>query len=274
MARRHKAKQEELLLIPFLDILCSLIGVLCLIIVALCVAQTMRAKGITVKQFELAEKHQKLRKEEKTLQQQENELSKEVGKIVKEKIEIEEKEKEQKELKKVLENSKETTVKNVEEQEKLKRMIADLKAESEEAKKKSQPLQDEIKRLQETLEAKQKGQDEKKAPKLIVKPSGSGLTGNNYFFAEAFPNELILHLGPTQSKKVPIANIAENPDYKNFLGQIKNVQGAILVFLIRQGGQRSYNSAGGVAETLFKVNTTKLPMPSGGEADISAFGKH
>ena len=125
----------------------------------------------------------------------------------------------------------------------------------------------------EAIEAKQKGQDEKKAPKLIVKPSGSGLTGN-YFFAEAFPNELILHQGPTETKKVPIANIAENLDYKNFLGQIKNVQGAILVFLIRQGGQRSYNSAGGVAETLFKVNTTKLPMPPGGEADISAFGNH
>jgi ABC-type multidrug transport system fused ATPase/permease subunit len=272
MAKRHKAKQEELMLIPFLDILCSLIGVLCLIIVALSVAQTMRAKGITVKQFELAEKHQKLRKEEKTLEQQEHELSKELGKIVKEKNEIEAREKEEQELKKVLENSKEISVKNQEEQEKLRRMIEDLKAEIQEARKNSQPLQDEIKRLQETLEARQKGQDEKKSPKLVIKPMGSGLVGN-FFFAEAFPNELILHLGPTETKKVSIANIAENPDYKSFVGQIKNVQGAILVFLIRQGGQRSYNSAGGVAETLFKVNTTKLPMPPGGEVDISAFGK-
>lgn len=273
MAKRHKAKQEELMLIPFLDILCSLIGVLCLIIVALCVAQTMRAKGITVKQFELAEKHQKLRKEEKTLQQQENQLSKELGQIVKEKNEIEQKEKEEQELKKVLENSKETIDKNLEEQEKLKRMIAELKEQNEEARKKFQPLQDEVKRLQETSEAKQKGQDEKKAPKLVVKPSGSGIAGN-FFFAEALPNELILHLGPTETKKIPVANIAENPDYKNFLGQIKNIQGAILVFLIRQGGQGTYNSAGGVAETLYKVNTTKLPLPPGGEADIAAFGKH
>jgi len=65
-----------LMLIPFLDILCSLIGVLVLIIVALCVAQTQRAKGITTKQFETAQKHQKLLQELKPLKEQENKLSK------------------------------------------------------------------------------------------------------------------------------------------------------------------------------------------------------
>ena len=37
MVRRNKHKSEELMLIPFLDILCSLIGVLVLIIVVLLV---------------------------------------------------------------------------------------------------------------------------------------------------------------------------------------------------------------------------------------------
>ena len=274
MARRHKAKQEELMLIPFLDILCSLIGVLCLIIVALCVAQTMRAKGATVKQFEMAEKHQKLRREEKALQQKENQLSKEVGEVVKEKQQIEEKEKIQSELKKALENSAETVQKNLEDQEKLKHIIEDLKAQSEEAKKKAQPLQDEVKRLQETLEAKHKGQDEKKAPKLVIQSVGSGLSSAHYFFAEATPTDLLIHIGPTETKKIPITNIVNNTDYTNFLGQIKNVQGAILVFLIRKGGAGTYKTAGGMAESLYQVNTTKLPMPAGGDVDISAFSKH
>jgi cell division protein FtsB len=273
MAKRRKAKQEELMLIPFLDILCSLIGVLCLIIVALCVAQTMRAKGITVKQFELAETHRKLRAEERTLLEQESKLGAEVAALDGEKSAIEQKEKEKEELARTVANSKETISRNLAEKERLSRMIADLKARSEEAKKKSSPLQDEIKRLQETLEARQKGQQEKQAPKIVIKSMGSGLTGN-YFFAEALPGEVVLHTGPSDTRKLPVTGIADNPDYKGFLSQIKGSPGAILVFLIRQGGQGTYNSAGGVAEALFQIPTTKLPMPPGGEVDVSAFLRH
>ena len=42
MVKRRSHRSDEIMLIPFLDILCSLIGVLVLIIVVLCVAQTQK----------------------------------------------------------------------------------------------------------------------------------------------------------------------------------------------------------------------------------------
>jgi hypothetical protein len=53
MVKRPKHRSDELMLIPFLDILCSLIGVLVLIIVVLVVAQTQRINGRTPEEIEL-----------------------------------------------------------------------------------------------------------------------------------------------------------------------------------------------------------------------------
>ena len=53
------------MLIPFLDILCSLIGILILIIVVLCVAQTQKISGRTPEEVERASDALKLRKQQK-----------------------------------------------------------------------------------------------------------------------------------------------------------------------------------------------------------------
>ena len=55
MVKRQKHRSDELMLIPFLDILCSLIGVLVLIIVVLVVAQTQRINGRTPEELRRAE---------------------------------------------------------------------------------------------------------------------------------------------------------------------------------------------------------------------------
>ena len=63
MVKRHAKRTDELLLIPFLDILCSLIGVLVLIIVVLVVAQTQKISGRTPEELQRAQEHQRMLKE-------------------------------------------------------------------------------------------------------------------------------------------------------------------------------------------------------------------
>ena len=70
MAKRRKGNHEEVMLIPFLDILCSLIGILVLIIVVLCVANTRQTQGRTPDEVARAGKFASLSKELKSLDKQ------------------------------------------------------------------------------------------------------------------------------------------------------------------------------------------------------------
>ena len=65
MVKRRSHRSDEIMLIPFLDILCSLIGVLVLIIVVLVVAQTQKINGRTQEELVRAQSHQKLLKQQK-----------------------------------------------------------------------------------------------------------------------------------------------------------------------------------------------------------------
>ena len=271
MSKRRKPKSEELMLIPFLDILCSLIGVLVLIIVALCVAQTQRAKGITTKQFETAQKHQKLLQELKPLKEQENKLSKTLEEQKKDQDRTEELEKQKKNLEESLRNAAEESRKNKEEHEKLTGQLSDIKAKLEEQKQTSPPLQDEIKRLEQTLAARQNGSTVKMEPKLVIRPSGSGLGGGRIFFSEAFPNGILLHLGGKETFKFRLDGLRDNPDYRRYLTRIREIPGSSLIFLIRRGGEQSYKLGGGVAEFDFGLKISKIPLPEGGEVDLSGF---
>ena len=60
MAKPRHFGNEEMLMIPFLDILCSLIGVLVLIIVFLAVSQTTQTEGRTQEEVDRAIKFKQL----------------------------------------------------------------------------------------------------------------------------------------------------------------------------------------------------------------------
>src|SRR5215203_2007032 len=81
MPRRRHGKNEELLLIPFLDILCSLIGVLVLIVVVLCVAQSQKAKGRTQEELDRSQKYVDAVKKTKELDKQKQVLQVDVAKV-------------------------------------------------------------------------------------------------------------------------------------------------------------------------------------------------
>ena len=270
MSKRRKSKMDELLLIPFLDILCSLIGVLVLIIVALSVAQTLRAKGITTKQFEMAQRHQKLVQELKPLQEEEERLKKLLAEQKKDQDRTVELGQKKKDLEESIKNATEENRKNKEEQEKLTAKLADLNAKMEEQKK-SPSRQEEIKQLQQILTAKQGAGTVNTKPKLVIHPSGSGLTPGRLFFAEAFPNGLLLHLGGKETFKFMTYGLRENPDYRKFLTRLKTIPNSSMIFLIRRGGEQVYKLAGAIAEFDFGLKISKVPLPEGGDVDLSSF---
>ena len=65
MSRRRNHASEEILMVPFLDILCSLIGVLVLIIVFLAVSQTTQTEGRTQEEVDRAILYKSLNQKKK-----------------------------------------------------------------------------------------------------------------------------------------------------------------------------------------------------------------
>jgi len=81
MAKQRQGRHDEIMLIPFLDILCSLIGVLILIIVVLCAAQLQRVKGRTKEDVQTAQRYQTLQLQIKAEEQAAAELRKKVAEL-------------------------------------------------------------------------------------------------------------------------------------------------------------------------------------------------
>ncbi len=71
MSRRRKHNSEEILMVPFLDILCSLIGVLVLIIVFLAVSQTTQTEGRTQEEVDRAIQYKSLNQKKKAAEEAE-----------------------------------------------------------------------------------------------------------------------------------------------------------------------------------------------------------
>ena len=81
MAKRRKGNHEEVMLIPFLDILCSLIGILVLIIVVLCVANTQQTNGRTPEEEATARKFAELSRQRKSIEKERSEVAAKLAKL-------------------------------------------------------------------------------------------------------------------------------------------------------------------------------------------------
>jgi uncharacterized protein YlxW (UPF0749 family) len=270
MAKRQQGKHEEVLLIPFLDILCSLIGILILIIVVLSVAQLQRVNGRKPEEVALSQKLQKLIKEKPPLVRNEAELNKRLKELEKLSAEIETARKKVEELKKRLSNSSEEVAKNRAELEALKKRIAELKQQLEQTEKELATLKEERDKLLAEIEARKK-KLEFREPPIVVRQIGSGFSSRSTFFVLADASGITI-LKDGQKKLVPMAEIQNSPELASHLQVIKSTLGGNLVFLIRKDGAKSYELGAGLAESRYNIPTAKLPLPGQGEVDISQFG--
>ncbi len=259
------------MLIPFLDILCSLIGVLILIIVVLCVAQTQQANGRTAADLAQAQEHRNLLKAQELASQEDTELQAQLAALDKLVIEMAGKERQVAELRKRLEMSGDSAKANKELAASLQKKVEDLVRQIEIMQVEIPPLQAEIGRLKQEL-AKRQIKPDATPVAIAVRPSGSGSSaGRRHFFIELTGNTLVIHKSKTDKARIPAAAVGTDNDLNAFLGKVKSTPNASLVFLLRANGWPVYGRAAGYAESRFGIVTSKLPLPGDGELDLGLF---
>jgi hypothetical protein len=277
MAKRQKHGSEEVMLIPFLDILCSLIGILVLIIVVLMVAQMQRVKGRPVEDVERAVEHQKLLKKKEENEKKFAGLEEVLAELKKLEEDKKDKDKKAEDLKELLTMSSDKKEKNKKSAEDLNKKIEALKQQIQGFASEEPNLK---KRVEELMAAIEKLKPpENKDPKVVVNPGGSGLgAGTQVFFVDARGDNLVYFWN--ENERYSVAAIPEvivnDETFNAFLDNVKNVPQSKVIFLVRGDGMRSYNLGAGWAQSKhgYKVEQIgKLPVPGSGELDMKLFGK-
>ena len=261
------------MLIPFLDILCSLIGVLILIIVMVSVAQVRKAGGRTREQLQLAQQFQDLKREQRELEKTAAERQQKSAELARKQQELAARQQKLIELRKRLELSAAEETKDKAKATAAQKLVEDLVRQIEALRKQAPPLQAEIAQLQKDLAARQKKPDAR-PPAIVVRPSGSGAAGRGQrlFFVEASGAGLQI-LSGGKTNRVARDSIGLDKEYNAFLKTVQETGGASLLFLIRKDGWWSYQRAAGWAEQEFQLKTGKLPLPGDGAVDLSLFAK-
>ena len=173
MAKPRQGRHDEVMLIPFLDILCALIGVLILIIIVLSTAQLQRAAGRTREEIHRARTYQELLKEKKELEKTLEARRAELAALQKRLQELTEKQKSLAEARKRFASSADEARAAQLKAAAIQKEIDELKAQIDPILKAMQPLQAEIEKLKQLLAEKKKKMDDKLAS-VVVRPSGSG----------------------------------------------------------------------------------------------------
>jgi len=273
MAKRRKGNHDEVMLIPFLDILCSLIGILVLIIVVLCVANTQQTQGRPPEEVARAHKFVALTKMRKSLEKERAEASAKLTKLEAQEAATAEKTTRLTELRKRLSLSGAEATANKTKAAQIQKQIEDIMLQIGSLVRQMPPLRKEIEEIKKQLALLQRKPDNKPLP-VIIQPSGSGQGGNKkLFFVETSNGAITLRKGRSEKENVGAENLTSNKTYNDFLSRIKSTPNSMLIFLIRQDGKGSYDAAAGWAQSQYGLNTGKLPIPGGGEVDLSLFEK-
>lgn len=274
MAKRRHAARDEILLVPFLDILCSLIGVLVLIIAVLTVSQTRQTEGRTKEEIERAQKYKDLKKQMEAENVDSTKVKELLAKL--EELQKEQKEKEERlaKLRKLLSTSKDVQKQNQEMSQALIKELDNLLLEIEGIKKQITDIKPEIEKLMAEIKQKQIPPD-KKPPPVVVQPSGSGSSNDTLYFIEASGPRLTFKLG--DKKETVAANeqtIIGSGPLNYFLTEVsKKRNEAQLVFLLRDDGTTAYERGGGWAQGKYGIKISRLLLPGQGDIDTSLFGQ-
>ena len=275
MAKRRHAAKDEILLVPFLDILCSLIGVLILIIVVLCVSQTQQTEGRTPEDVQMSQDAKRMRQEIVERKAQDVILKEKLASLEALQKQIEEKEQRFIKLRKLINTSKDLQEANLKISQKMQKELDDLMLEIEGMKQQQAESKKEIATLMAELKKRDVPPD-KKIPPVIVQPSGAGMPADTkVYFVEAGTGALKIlgawgedyRLSATAS--VVVADVA----YNHFLTELAKDPKSLVLFLIRDDGQGAFNNGAGRAENDYKVRVGKLPIPGRGVLDLNLFAK-
>lgn len=275
MAKRRHAAKDEILLVPFLDILCSLIGVLILIIVVLCVSQTQQTEGRTPEDVQMAQDAKRMRQEIVERKAQDVILKEKLASLEALQKQIEEKEQRFIKLRKLINTSKDLQEENLKISQKMQKELDDLMLEIEGMKQQQAESKKEIATLMAELKKRDVPPD-KKIPPVIVQPSGTGMPADTkVYFVEAGGGALKIlgAWGEDYRLSATASVVVADAAYNHFLTELAKDPKSLILFLIRDDGQGAFNNGAGRAENDYKVRVGKLPIPGRGVLDLNLFAK-
>ncbi len=273
MAKRRHASKDEILLVPFLDILCSLIGVLVLIIVVLTVSQVQQTEGRTEEEVERAQKYKEMKKARKEQAKESEKVKELLAKLEELKKQMQEKEERLAKLRKLLATSADVQKQNEVMGQGLKKELDNLLLEIEGIKKQMLESQAEVTRLLAELKKRQVPPTAK-PPAVVVQPSGSGTGAAKLYFIEANGGRLTFKVGDkTENVAATEPTIIASAPLNYFLTEASHHrEDSVLVFLMRDNGTTAYTLAGGWAQTKYGLKISRLLLPGQGDIDTRLFG--
>jgi hypothetical protein len=275
MIKRRSHRSDEILLIPFLDILCSLIGVLVLIIVVLCIAQTQKIQGRTPEELQRAQEYQRMTKEKKENERINALLKDKVEKLEKLQTETKQKQEQVAKLRKLLDTSTADREKNKEISQNLMKELDNLLLEINGLTPQDAPLKKQIAELQ--AEIKKRQPPANTGAPVVVQPGGSGLAkGAQVFFVEASGGKLTFYWDGTKKNVVSASPdvIAVDAAFNAFLKAVQGVPQSKIIFLLRDDGMGAFNLGAGWAQATYAYRVDqigRLPIPGRGEIDLQMF---
>lgn len=276
MAKRRHGAKDEILLVPFLDILCSLIGVLVLIIVVLCVSMTEQTDGRPEAEVEMAQEAKKLRKEIEARKKIEIVVNEKLATLDDLKKQIDDRQQRYIKLRKLQSTSKEIQETNMKLSQQMQKELDDLLLELDGLKKQQTESKTEIQKLMAEIKARQVPED-KKIPPVVVQPSGGGMAQDTkVFFVEAAGGALkVLGAWGAEDYRLPANAEAVIGDavFNHFLTEVAKIPQSLVLFLVRDDGQGAFNNGAGRADNDYKVRIGKLPIPGRGVLDLKTFDK-
>jgi biopolymer transport protein ExbD len=276
MAKRRPAPKDEILVVPFLDILCSLIGVLVLIIVVMSVAQSQKTQGRTPEELDRSKEFVKLQKEIQEHKKKEQEAAKITVLLQQAQKELQEKTDRYLKLRRLIATAKDSKEQRQLAVLNLQRELDDLLVEIEGLLKQQKETTTEKAALLAEIKSRQIPED-KKIPPVIVQPSGAGMSDNvKLYFVECNGSGLQIlgawgedyRLGA--SPEVVVADVG----YEHFMKELAKDPNALILFLIRDDGQGAFNNGAGRASSDYKIRFGKLPIPGRGKLDLALFEKY
>jgi biopolymer transport protein ExbD len=276
MAKRRHGAKDEILLVPFLDILCSLIGVLVLIIVVLCVSQTQQTEGRTPEEIQMAQEHKRMKAELIEREKLDAVLKEKLADL--DKLQAEAVEKEQRFLKfrKLMSSSKEIQEQNREIAANLQKELDDLLTEIDGLKKQEVDSKKSIAELMAELKKREVPAD-RKVPPVLVQPSGSGMAeSTKVYFVECGGGGLkILKAWGEEDYRLSATAevVVADRAFNHFLLELQKDKNSLILFLIRDDGYGAFNNGAGRAESDYGIRVGKLPIPGRGQLDLALFEK-
>jgi hypothetical protein len=277
MVKRQKHRSDELMLIPFLDILCSLIGVLVLIIVVLVVAQTQRINGRTPEELRRAEDYLRMLKLKKVFAAKYAGINDKLEQLKQLQDKTQQTGQQAAKLKDLISNSEVNRAKNMEAAAKLEAELEKLVVELRGLTSQEPALKTRVAAL--TTEIEKVKPPVKKDATVQVNPQGSGVAiGQSVFFIDAGEGKLTCFWNEKERSMVSATpdTIVQDEGFNAFLEAVRKVPQSKIIFLIRDDGMNAYRLGAGWAQEHYGYGVekiAKLPVPGHGEMDLSLFGK-